>query len=427
MEALARLKESVNGAGPGAAASDSAARDLAVDWFWTLVSLATALAMFASGGLGPPEHDQRGLDALGVLIAAGISVPLLARRRAPVAVFLVVMASMVALAGLRYPPDVTIGPAVALFTLSRAAGREVPSGLAVALGVGCFAAVAAALTAAYDEFLGPELGFTGLVWLAIWFGGRSSRLKQEQISSLEDRAQRAERDAERERRLAAAEERTRIARELHDSAGHAINVILVEAGAARLLRDRDPGRAARALETIEQVARDQIGEIDRLVHALREGDRKQNAALEQAEVALGMERGRAAVAALFELHRATGLELEVSRVGEARALGPSVGRALFRVLQESLTNAARHGSGGAQVEFNFGDDAVEVSVANPTVNGERFAEGHGLAGMRERVALLGGTLDTAQANGTFRVRAVLPYDPRYETLALDADLDFHRR
>jgi signal transduction histidine kinase len=398
-------------------------RETAIDIFWALASFVLTVTMFAAGGLGPPEHDQRELDVLGVLIAAGISFPLLARRRAPVPVFLAVMGSLVALSALRYPPDVTIGPIVALFTLAQASGREVPPRLGIGLAVGAFLAVTAALGVGYDEVPLPEMAFIGLIWLAIWFAGRSSRLKTEHISDLEERAERAEQIAERERRLAAAEERTRIARDLHDSAGHAINVILVEAGAARLLRERDPERADEAIETIERVAREQIDEIDRLVHALREGDRGEKTTLGEPEVALGMERGRAAVEALFELHRAMGLDLRISRVGEGRALGPSVGRAVFRLLQESLTNAARHGSGSAEVEFHFRDDAVELTVANPVVgpasNGEPPAEGHGLAGMRERAGLLGGTLEATQANGTFRVRAVLPYDPRFRAPAHD--------
>jgi signal transduction histidine kinase len=413
MEALARLREGVNRAGTVANGESTAGREAAIDWFWALLSFGLALGMFASGGLGPTEHDQRGLDGLGFLIAAGMSLPLLARRRAPVAVFLVVMASLVALASLRYPPDVTIGPAVALFTLARAAGRDVPFRLAVALGIGCFLAVAVALTVAYSDFFVAEIGFTGLVWLAIWFGGRGSRLKQERISWLEERAERAEHEAERERRLAAAEERTRIARDLHDSAGHAINVILVEAGAARLLRERDPERAEQALETIEEVAREQIGEIDRLVHALRSDD-PDDQVIEDCVMPGGIPTGPAAGEALFERMRASGLDLDVEWHGERRRLGPRVGRASFRILQEALTNAVRHGTGSARVRVHFGDHQVEFMVDNPIDGDEPGHEGFGLTGMRERVGLLGGRLDVAQEDGRFRVRAVLPYDRTFD-------------
>ncbi len=417
MEAIARLRESVNGASPGAATSSSATRELAIDWFWALAAFVLGLAMFASGGLGPAEPDQRGLDGLGVLLAAGMSLPLLARRRAPVTVFLVVMASLVAVGALRYPPDVTLGPAVALFTLAREAGRKVPSRLAVALAVGCFGAVAVALMAAYDDFLAPEIGFTGLVWIAIWFAGRGSRLKHEHITSLEDRAERAEKEAERERMLAAAEERTRIARDLHDSAGHAINVILVEAGAARLLRERDPDRAEQALETIEVVAREQIGEIDRLVHALRADD-DADRAIEDCELPGDTPKGPAAGDALFERMRASGLDLEVEWEGERRVLGPRVGRASYRILQEALTNALRHGTGSATVVVRHLQQEVEFTIENPIANGgEPGPERFGLTGMRERVGLLGGDLEVVADDGRFRVRALLPYDRTFDPRA----------
>ena len=104
-----------------------------------------------------------------------------------------------------------------------------------------------------------------LVWGGAWVIGDRIRQRRARLTELVDRALRAERETERERRLAAAEERTRIARDLHDSAGHAINVILVQAGAARLLQEQDPTRARAALETIEEVARETLGEIDQLV------------------------------------------------------------------------------------------------------------------------------------------------------------------
>ena len=416
MEVIARLRENVNGATPGAATSSSATRELAIDWFWALAAFGLGLAMFASGGLGPAEPDQRGLDALGVVLAAGMSLPLLARRRNPVIVFLVVMASLAAVAALRYPPDVTLGPGVALFTLAREAGRQVPARLAWGLAVGCFAGVAVALASAYDDFVSPEVGFIALVWLAIWFAGRGSRLKQEHISSLEDRAERAEREAERERELAAAEERTRIARDLHDSAGHAINVILVEAGAARLLRERDPDRAEQALETIEEVAREQIGEIDRLVHALR-ADEAEDRAIEDCELPGDTPKGPAAGHALFDRMRASGLDLEVEWEGERRLLGPRVGRASYRILQEALTNALRHGTGSATVVVRNLENDVEFTIENPIANGTLGPERFGLTGMRERVGLLGGKLDVGAQDGRFRVRALLPYDRNFDPRA----------
>ena len=222
------------------------------------------------------------------------------------------------------------------------------------------------------------------------------------MAELVERALRAERETERERRLAAAEERTRIARDLHDSAGHAINVILVQAGAARLLQEQDPTRATAALETIEEVARETLSEIDQLVRVLREDD-SSNGSVEPPP-------GLAALETLAERHRASGLAVVVRFDGSRRHLAPAVDRTAYRILQEALTNAARHGGGSADVEVAFGRQALELTVTNPSPRNATQADGHGIVGMRERTALLGGSFDAAAADGLFRIRARLPYD-----------------
>ena len=225
----------------------------------------------------------------------------------------------------------------------------------------------------------------------------------------------SEREAERERRLAAAEERTRIARDLHDSAGHAINVILVQAGAARLLQQRDPQAARTALETIEDVARETVGEIDRFVRVLREDGS------DGGQGAVEPPPGLAALPALAERHRTAGLEVRVTVSGERRPLPPAVDQAAYRILQESLTNAARHGGGNATVRVTFASGALELAVDNLAPRGSASGEGGlGIVGMRERAALLGGTLEAGAENGAFRVAARLPYaagEPRRDPCA----------
>jgi signal transduction histidine kinase len=219
---------------------------------------------------------------------------------------------------------------------------------------------------------------------------------------LRERALRAEREGERERRLAVAEERLRIARDLHDAAGHAVNVIAVRAGAARMRGDPDLSRAA--LEMIEETARHTAAEIDGIVGTLRDPGSSNGAA----DAPLGL----ASLNTLVARHAAAGLDVSVATEGKPRQLESAVDQAAYRILQEALTNAARHGTGVARVELAFGNAALELGISNAAPGGSapRANGGHGLIGMRERATLLGGSLDAERANGSFRVRAHLPYE-----------------
>jgi signal transduction histidine kinase len=362
---------------------------------------ALSLGMLAAGDRGS-EMDARSLDALGVALAALGSFPLLARRRAPLFVFALTAAASVALTGLDYPPGPPLGPTVALFFLGLdpSATRARPQ-LTAATVAGFFALHVTAAGLAQNEFpLVPLLAGT-LVWGGAWVIGDRLRQRRARIVELEERALRAEREAEHERRLATAEERTRIARDLHDSAGHAINVILVQAGAARLLQEQDPAKARVAIETIEDVARETMSEIDQLVRALRENG--------STEGAVEPPPGLAALESLAERHRASGLPVAIRVEGTRRHLAPGVERAAYRILQEALTNAARHGGGGAEVEITYGREGLELDVTNPARPDGLPEDGHGIIGMRERTTLLGGSFDAIASDGLFRVRVRLPY------------------
>ncbi len=194
-----------------------------------------------------------------------------------------------------------------------------------------------------------------------------------------------------------------IARDLHDSAGHAINVILVHAGAGRLQVERDPAAAREAFQTIEDVARETVGEIDQMVGALRE---------RAAGVAGGggaARRRGARRAGGAPPRRRPGRDRDGR--GDRAPAAAGVDRSAYRILQEALTNAARHGDGSARVDSALGADALELTVANPV--GRRPAraatrEGHGVVGMRERATLLGGSLEAGARNGSFEVHARLP-------------------
>jgi signal transduction histidine kinase len=372
-----------------------------IDLAIATVALAGSLAQLSRGGVTGSPHESGELDWTGGLLAACSTVPLIGWRRAPRAVFVLTASASVLLAGLDYPLTVPLGPAVALFLLAESRDEEQPwtrqsSGTVVAL----FAAYVFAAGLGGGGFPGSELLHTGLAWGVAWFAGERTRLRRREVAELRERALRAEREGERERRLAAAEERARIARDLHDAAGHAINVIAVRAGTARLRRD--PERSQAALEAIEELARKTVADIDQIVGTLRErgsGNR-----------AVDAPPGLASLDTLVARHAATGLDVSVASEGEPRKLDGAVDQAAYRILQEALTNAARHGAGAARVELAFGKAALELTVSNAAGGGAaRPNGGHGLVGMRERATLLGGTLEVERGNSSFCVRVRLPY------------------
>jgi signal transduction histidine kinase len=367
-----------------------------------VAALVASLAQLSRGGLDGASDSQQ-LDWLGVLLAVCSTLPLIAWRYAPGAVFLVATLGSVLLAGFGYPVELLIGPTVALYLFAASRDEEHRwTRRSSALVVALFSAYLVAAAIGTGGFPWSELFHTGLAWGAAWFAGERTRLRRERITELEERALRAEQEAERERRLAAAEERARIARDLHDAAGHAINVIAVRAGTARLRQD--PERSQVALEDIEQLARKTVGEIDQIVGALRD----------HGAITRGVDAppGLASLDTLVGRHAAAGLEVHVASEGEPRLLENAVDQAAYRILQEALTNAARHGAGSADIDLVFGEAALELRIRN-TASAQsvpRAKGGHGLIGMRERATLLGGSLEVKRTNGSFSVRARLPYE-----------------
>jgi signal transduction histidine kinase len=376
-----------------------------IDAAIAVAALGGSLALIAHGGIGPLGPASGRVDLAGVVLAGASTLPIVVWRLSPLGVFAVTGVAGVVLVLFGYRIDLLLGPAVALYLLAASRDRAAPwtrptTAIVGVLLIAYLAGAGMARGAVPDS----ELVHTGLGWAVAWFAGERSRLRREQLAELHARALHADREAEGDRLLAVAEERARIARDLHDSAGHAINLIAVRAGAARLRHHQDPDRSLAALEAIEETARQTAAEIDQIVGTLRESS--------PATDAVAPPAGLASLDTLIGRHRESGLNVTMETTGAPRNLATAVDQAAYRILQEALTNAARHGTGSARVHLHFAEEMLELTVANPVRVGAppaAAAEGHGLIGMRERATLLGGTLDTERANAVFHVRARLPY------------------
>ena len=364
----------------------------------TIVVVLTAtgtLLSLANGGIGVSHQGSRRLTVPMVMLAAASAVPLLARRVKPFEVLVVTGIATALIAAIGAPNGLLLGPGIALYSVAVHRDRvRVGRGLVAATVTAMLAAylIATVLAARTRFFPGVELFHGALLWATCWFAGERARLRREQIAELK-------REAQRERILAATEERARIARDLHDSAGHAINVIAVRAGAARLRHHEDPARSLAALTAIEQLARNTVADLDHLVGMLRS-----TADHDPVSSPIGI----ASLPILIAQHTDAGHDVTFRTVGAARPVRAALDQAAFRIVQEALTNASRHGTGPATVELAFNDDAIALAIDNPAT-GPAVADGYGLVGMRERATGVGGTLAVERTPTRFTLRAILPY------------------
>jgi signal transduction histidine kinase len=248
---------------------------------------------------------------------------------------------------------------------------------------------------------------TALSVVAGWLAGENIRSRRIYATAVALRN--AERELEREERSqrAVAEERILIARELHDIVAHAMSVITVRAGVARFVMDENPEEATEALEIIETTARRALEEMRLLVGVLR------NVEIDEGE--LGPAPGVASIGDLIDQAGHAGVKVTVELVGETRSLPSGADLSVYRIIQEALTNVVRHaGPTNAQLRIEYHDDEIVVDIIDE--GGRRWnpphvdlaSGGHGLIGMRERVALYGGVLSVGPHGRGFEVRASLP-------------------
>jgi signal transduction histidine kinase len=341
-----------------------------------------------------------------VFIVASLlwTLPLLLRRRLPFAapVFAFAVQAGSAFADPTLGAEATASLALLLAFWVVGAHNERPQAIAgTAIG---FASIA--VVARVDERLGLEEAVSGIL-----FGGAVSVIayalqrRGKRTAELEERAALLEREREDTERAAVAEERRRIARELHDVIAHSVTLMTVQAGAARLLLAENPERAREPVLSVEETGRHALAELRRLLGILRP---------DQSEASLAPQPGLARIDDLLTRTRRAGLPVELAVAGEPRVLPPGVDLTAYRIVQEALTNAHRHaGPARAHVFLRYGIEVLELEVTNDGRIAPNGGDGigHGLVGMRERVELYDGTFEAGpRAGGGYAVRARLPVE-----------------
>jgi signal transduction histidine kinase len=347
-------------------------------------------------------------DALRYLAAFVACVSLPFRRRWPGMVLAATATADAALIALGVHGPVQIAVALAIYSAAVASPGRLP--------VGTLGAVVAAM------LLGALIAPNGPEWAAViagpavvlvgWFAGENARARRAYAQGLTERAAERERQREERVRQAATDERVRIARELHDIVAHAMSLIAVRAGAARIVLDKQPNDAREALSIIETTSRRALREMRRLVGVLRQPDDTSHADLEPAP----------RLADLDDLIRQTdqaGVHVDLEVTGHVRPLPAGVDVSAYRIVQEALTNVVRHaGATSARLRIRYQSHGVEIELVDDGATApDRSAprqppdgSGHGLVGMRERVALYRGELIAEPTSKGYRVFARLPVE-----------------
>jgi signal transduction histidine kinase len=349
------------------------------------------LVLFAlASSLGALGHEHR--TAIGVPIALLLALPLFVRRQYPLTVLaLTTVVTAVAVGRYAYNP---FPAGVALFTVAARFDRRV----SLAAGAGALLILVFPLWA--DAGWGEPYVMLGrlLPFAIAWLVGDSIGIRRRYVQELEEKAERLERERESEAARAVAEEQARIARELHDVLAHNLSVMVVQAAAADDVFETRPDRARQALRRVEATGRTALAELRQLLGEVRgEGaDFSPQPGLDRLDELVHEVRG-------------AGLHVVVTIEGTPKTLPAALELSAYRVVQEALTNTLKHAHATrADVAVHYRDSALDVQVRDDG-SGDGGGSGHGLIGMRERVAVFGGSLSAGPGeNGGFAVAATFP-------------------
>ncbi|GAA3835435.1 sensor histidine kinase [Sphaerisporangium flaviroseum] len=342
------------------------------------------------------------LGAFGYLaLSAALMAPLVWRRRRPVHVFAAIaLISFGQWLAPIEPIPANLAVLVAMYGVAsyRRLRWAIAAGAVVELGV-CLALIR------WGELSPWSMASGSLFVVVTWMGGIYANTRRRYLEGLEERAERAEHERDQQARIATAAERARIARELHDVVAHNVSVMIVQADGAGYTIDSDPEQARRAVQTISSTGRQALAEMRRLVGVLRQDDGH--------EEDYAPQPGVGELDGLVTHIRQSGLPVEFTVTGARRELPEGEQLVIFRIVQEALTNALKHGGPGtrARVEMEYGPREVRLRVTDDGrgAAAPRSIDGHGLIGMRERVAMYDGSVHASPCpGGGFQVAVRLP-------------------
>ena len=377
-------------------------------------TLAFGLAAISLISLFGGASDVGSREPLSVALLLLESLPLLFRRRYPVAVLVVTFGATIAHV-LLAPADSSLnegfGSLVALYSVAERRDRRTSVPLALAVGA-IFAAVIVGRGGIPTGLQG--LLQTQLAVVLAWAFGDLSRTRGLFAAVQEDRARLLEAEREERARNAVQAERDRIARELHDVVTHHVSVIVIQAGAGLRALDRRPDQARAALEAVDRTGREALTDMRRMLGII--GDPAAGPGGEAGGHDRAPQPGLDRLGELVEQVRAAGLPVELSVAGDRRPLDAGVELSAYRIVQEALTNVLKHAHGArARVDLRYGARSLEITVTDEGGSGRRDLgepthEGRGLIGMTERATLFGGSLEAGPTPTGFRVAARLPID-----------------
>ena len=334
-----------------------------------------------------------------LLFALG-SIALLWRRNRP----LIVVAASLALAIAWDVIGLADGPLLAILVSLYSVGRYVDESRTT-----YSAAAVALLLVVIDGLLESEPAPVIALSLALvfvpWYVGRRIRNRGTYLALLVERAEYLDRERKADAQRAVVEERTRIARELHDLVAHRVSMITVQAGAAQTVAATDPERALRAMEAVEEAGREALDELRQVLGVLRADEQREG---------LVPTHGLADIPDLVAEVRRAGMDVSLSLDGTPEKLPARVDLASYRIVQEALTNVLKHAGPdpNAEVRLSAGDRTLSIEVTDRGVGVSALpGSGHGVVGMRERAVLLGGTFEAgSRPGGGYRVIARLPLE-----------------